>query len=86
MILVRASAADRPSGLIAALFGNPDEAPSRGPRAAHALRDRAMALAGLDLGPSSVVWDVGAEAVGSALRPPVWRRPRIRHRNGPARL
>jgi precorrin-6Y C5,15-methyltransferase (decarboxylating) len=65
MILVRKpTAADRPSDLIGRrLFGNPDEAflqsrPKRGLLTPCEIR--AMALAELDLGPASVVWDVGA--------------------------
>lgn len=65
MILVRKpEAPDRPSEAIGRrLFGNPDEAflqskPKRGLLTPAEIR--AMALAEMDLGPASVVWDVGA--------------------------
>ena len=65
MILVRKPhVPDRPSELIGRrLFGNPDEAflqskPKRGLLTPAEIR--AMALAEMDLGPSSVVWDIGA--------------------------
>lgn len=65
MILVRKpEVPDRPSEAIGRrLFGNPDEAflqskPKRGLLTPAEIR--AMALAELDLGPASVVWDVGA--------------------------
>ncbi len=65
MILVRKpNVPDRPSEAIGRrLFGNPDEAflqtkPKRGLLTPAEVR--AMALAEMDLGPSSVVWDVGA--------------------------
>jgi precorrin-6Y C5,15-methyltransferase (decarboxylating) len=65
MILVRKpEVPDRPSERIGRrLFGNPDEAflqskPKRGLLTPSEIRS--MALAELDLGPASVVWDVGA--------------------------
>jgi precorrin-6Y C5,15-methyltransferase (decarboxylating) len=65
MILVRKpNVPDRPSEAIGKrLFGNPDEAflqtkPKRGLLTPAEVR--AMALAQMDLGPTSVVWDVGA--------------------------
>ena len=65
MILVRKpEVPDRPSEMIGRrLFGNPDEAflqtkPKRGLLTPSEIR--AMALAEMDLGPASVVWDIGA--------------------------
>jgi precorrin-6Y C5,15-methyltransferase (decarboxylating) len=65
MILVRKpNVPDRPSTMIGKrLFGNPDEAflqskPKRGLLTPAEVRS--LALAELDLGPSSLVWDVGA--------------------------
>jgi precorrin-6Y C5,15-methyltransferase (decarboxylating) len=65
MILVRKpNVPDRPSTMIGKrLFGNPDEAflqskPKRGLLTPAEVRS--LALAELDLGPTSVVWDVGA--------------------------
>jgi len=65
LILVRKpNAPDRPSEQVGIrLFGNPDDAfiASHPKRALLTPREiRAIALAELDLGPSSVVWDVGA--------------------------
>jgi len=72
MILVRKPhMPDRPSELIGRrLFGNPDEAfvqskPKRGLLTPAEIR--AMALAELDLGPASVVWDVGAGSGAVAI-------------------
>lgn len=65
MILVRKPGVpDRPAAMVGRrLFGNPDEAflqsqPKRGLLTPSEVR--AIALAELDIGPSSVVWDVGA--------------------------
>ena len=65
MILVRKpNVPDRPAAMIGRrLFGNPDEAflqskPKRGLLTPAEVR--AIALAELDIGPSSIVWDVGA--------------------------
>lgn len=65
MILVRKpSVPDRPSESIGRrLFGNPDDAflqtrPKRGLLTPSEIR--AMALAEMDLGPASIVWDIGA--------------------------
>ena len=65
MVLIRKPhTPDRPRELVGRrLFGNPDELflqskPKRGLRTPGQLR--AMALAQLDLGPASVVWDIGA--------------------------
>ncbi len=65
MVLVRKpDVPDRPSEAIGRrLFGNPDEAflqskPKQGLLTPAEVR--AIALAGLDLGPTSVVWDIGA--------------------------
>ncbi len=65
MILVRnPNAPDRPAAMIGQrLFGNPDEAflqskPKRGLLTPSEVR--VMAIAEMDIGPSSVVWDVGA--------------------------
>jgi len=72
MILVRKpSAPDRPSESIGRrLFGNPDEAflqskPKRGLLTPSEIRS--MALAELDIGPASVVWDVGAGSGSVAI-------------------
>jgi precorrin-6Y C5,15-methyltransferase (decarboxylating) len=72
MILVRKpSVPDRPSDAAGRrLFGNPDEAflqskPKRGLLTPSEIR--AMALSELDLGPSSVVWDVGAGSGSVAI-------------------
>ncbi len=72
MVLVRrAGAADRPSQSHGKrLFGNPDDAflqsrPKRGLLTPAEVR--CMALAELDLGPSSVVWDVGAGSGSLAI-------------------
>jgi len=72
MILVRKPhVPDRPAELIGRrLFGNPDEAflqsrPKRGLLTPAEIR--AMALAEMDLGPSSVVWDIGAGSGSVAI-------------------
>jgi len=72
MILVRKpSAPDRPSHLIGhRVFGNPDEAflqskPKRGLLTPAEIR--AIALAEMDLGPASVVWDIGAGSGSVAI-------------------
>lgn len=72
MILVRKpSAPDRPSEWIGRrLFGNPDDAflqskPKRGLLTPAEIR--AMALAEMDLGPSSIVWDIGAGSGSVAI-------------------
>ena len=72
MILVRKpSVPDRPSASIGRrVFGNPDEAflqsrPKRGLLTPAEIR--AMVLAELDLGPGSVVWDVGAGSGSVAI-------------------
>jgi precorrin-6Y C5,15-methyltransferase (decarboxylating) len=72
MILVRKPhVPDRPAEAIGRrLFGNPDEAfrqsrPKRGLLTPSELRS--MALAELDLGPSSVVWDIGAGSGSVAI-------------------
>lgn len=72
MILVRKPhVPDRPNDAIGRrLFGNPDEAflqsrPKRGLLTPAEIR--AIALAELDLGPSSVVWDVGAGSGSVAI-------------------
>ncbi len=72
MILVRnPQAPDRPSDRIGRrLFGNPDEAflqskPKQGLLTPAEVRS--MALAEMDLGPSSVVWDVGAGSGSVAI-------------------
>jgi precorrin-6Y C5,15-methyltransferase (decarboxylating) len=84
MVLVRhQGAADRPSGSDQRrLFGNPDDIflqsrPKRGLLTPSEIR--CMALAEMDLTPTSVVWDVGAgsgslaiEAAGIALRGKVY--------------
>ncbi|MCA9120214.1 MAG: precorrin-6y C5,15-methyltransferase (decarboxylating) subunit CbiE [Planctomycetales bacterium] len=65
LVLVRnPDVPDRPSGMIGRrLFGNPDEAflqskPKRGLLTPSEVR--VMALAEMDIGPASVVWDIGA--------------------------
>lgn len=72
MILVRKPhVPDRPSEAIGRrLFGNPDEAflqskPKRGLLTPAEIR--AMALAEMDLGPASVVWDIGAGSGSVAI-------------------
>ena len=72
MILTRKpDVPDRPSEMIGKrLFGNPDESflqtkPKRGLLTAAEVR--AMALAEMDLGPTSVVWDVGAGSGSVAI-------------------
>ena len=72
MILVRKpNVPDRPSEAIGRrLFGNPDEAflqskPKRGLLTPAEVR--AMALAELDLGPTSIVWDIGAGSGSVAI-------------------
>ena len=65
MILIRKpNAPDRPAEMIGRrLFGNPDEAFSQS-KPKHGLLTpaevRSLALAEMDLGPASIVWDVGA--------------------------
>ena len=101
MILVRKPhVPDRPSEAIGRrLFGNPDEAflqsrPKRGLLTPAEVR--AMALAEMDLGPASVVWDIGAgsgsvaiEAAQIAHGGTVYaiemdpRRPPVDHRERP---
>ena len=72
MILVRrASAPDRPTEMIGKrLFGNPDEMflqtkPKRGLLTPSQIR--CLALAELNLGPTSVVWDIGAGSGSVAI-------------------
>ncbi len=72
MILVRkANAPDRPREAIGRrLFGNPDDAflqskPKRGLLTPAEIR--AMALAEMDLGPASIVWDIGAGSGAVAI-------------------
>jgi len=72
MILVRKpEVPDRPSEMIGRrLFGNPDEAflqtkPKRGLLTPGEIR--AMALAEMDLGPASIVWDIGAGSGSVAI-------------------
>ena len=72
MILVhKPSVPDRPSDAIGRrLFGNPDEAflqskPKRGLLTPCEIRS--MALAELDIGPSSIIWDVGAGSGSVAI-------------------
>ncbi|MCX7426698.1 MAG: precorrin-6y C5,15-methyltransferase (decarboxylating) subunit CbiE [Planctomycetia bacterium] len=72
MILVRKpSVPDRPSEAIGRrLFGNPDEAflqskPKRGLLTPTEIRS--MALAEMDLGPGSIVWDIGAGSGSVAI-------------------
>ena len=89
MILVRRpNMPDRPSEAIGpALFGNADEAflqskPKQGLLTPAEVRS--MALAEMDLGPTSVVWDIGAGS-GSVAIEAADRlgRNRVRRRNGP---
>jgi precorrin-6Y C5,15-methyltransferase (decarboxylating) len=72
MILVRrATAPDRPTEMIGKrLFGNPDEMflqtrPKRGLLTSSEIR--CLALAELNLGPTSVVWDIGAGSGSVAI-------------------
>lgn len=72
MILVRKpDVPDRPTSMVGTrLFGNPDESflqsqPKRGLLTPAEVR--AVALAELDLGPSSIVWDVGAGSGSVAI-------------------
>ncbi len=72
MILVRnPNAPDRPAAMVGRrLFGNPDDAflqskPKRGLLTPSEVR--VMAIAELDIGPSSVVWDVGAGSGSVAI-------------------
>lgn len=72
MILVRnPNAPDRPAAMIGRrLFGNPDESflqskPKRGLLTPSEVR--VMAIAEMDIGPSSVVWDVGAGSGSVAI-------------------
>ena len=72
MVLVRnPNAPDRPAAMIGRrLFGNPDDAflqskPKRGLLTPSEVR--VMAIAEMDIGPSSVVWDVGAGSGSVAI-------------------
>jgi precorrin-6Y C5,15-methyltransferase (decarboxylating) len=72
MVLVRnPNAPDRPAAMVGRrLFGNPDEAflqskPKRGLLTPSEVR--VMAIAELDIGPNSVVWDVGAGSGSVAI-------------------
>ena len=73
MILVRKpDVPDRPTEMVGhRLFGNPDEAflqsqPKRGLLTTEEVR--AIALAQMDLGPTSIVWDVGAGSGSVAIK------------------
>ena len=72
MILVRKpNAPDRPQDLVGQrLFGNPDDAfqqsqPKQGLLTPSEVR--AMALAELDIGPASIIWDIGAGSGSMAI-------------------
>ncbi len=89
MILVRRpDVPDRPRESIGhRLFGNPDEAflqskPKQGLLTPAEVR--AIALAEMDLGPTSIVWDIGAGSGSVAIEAAqiAGRRHRLCHRNG----